>query len=98
MARYFFNLDNGERTIDELGLWFSNDAVAMQQALQVARELAANKVRDGRLALDDRIEVVDQDGFEVGFVRFRDVVEIKDCSREKRSWTRFADYAPKTRG
>ena len=98
VARYFFNLDDGERTIDGLGQWFSNDAVAMQQALRVARELAASKVRSGPLALNDRIEVVDQDGVEVGFVRFRDVVEIKDCSRKKRSWTRSVDYAPKTPG
>jgi hypothetical protein len=40
--------------------------------------MAAEGVREGRLSLSSRIEVVDDDGERVGVVHYRDVVNVTD--------------------
>ncbi len=76
MPRYFFHLFNDETVRDEEGTDVPNAATALQSAARMAREMAAESVRDGRLVLDHRIEVTDQSGSTVGVVHFRDVVQI----------------------
>jgi hypothetical protein len=53
-----------------------NDAEALQAAANMAREMAAESVREGRLILDHRIEVTDVEGCPIGKIHFRDVVKV----------------------
>ena len=76
MPRYYFHLFNDETIRDEEGSEVPNAAVALQSAARMAREMAAESVREGRLTLDHRIEVADEAGERVGVVHFRDVVQI----------------------
>lgn len=76
MPRYYFHLFNDETILDEEGTEVPNEAVALQSTARMARDMAAESVRDGRLALDHRIEVADEAGKRVGVVHFRDVVQI----------------------
>ena len=76
MRRFYFHLFNDITVRDPEGIELPNEAVAMQQAANNAREMAAESVRDGRLVLDHRIEVTDDRGECVGIVHFRDVVRI----------------------
>ena len=76
MPRYYFHLFNDETVCDLEGTELPNAAVALQSAAAIARDMAAQSVRDGRLVLDDRIEVTDQSKALVGKVHFRDVVLI----------------------
>ena len=62
---------------DQEGVALPNDAVAMQKAVESARELATESVRQGHLILDHRIEVEDESGRRVGVVHFRDVVQVE---------------------
>lgn len=77
VPRYFFHLFNDETIIDREGTEVPNAAVALQSAARMAREMAAESVRDGHLTLDHRIEVADEAGERVGVVHFRDVVSIQ---------------------
>lgn len=43
----------------------------------MAREMAAESVRQGHLVLDHRIEVTNELGHTIGTVRFRDVIEVR---------------------
>lgn len=77
MPRFYFHLFNDIVARDEEGIELPNAAVAMQHAASCAREMAAQNVREGRLVLDHRIEVTNDDDDDiVGIVRFSDVVEI----------------------
>jgi 5,10-methylene-tetrahydrofolate dehydrogenase/methenyl tetrahydrofolate cyclohydrolase len=76
MPRYHFNLFNDETVLDTEGTLLVNDAEALQSAAKMAREMAAESVREGRLVLDHRIEVADAGGQLVGTVRFSDVVKV----------------------
>ena len=77
MPRYYFHLYNDQTVRDEEGSEVPNAAVALQSAARMAREMAAESVRDGKLVLDHRIEVTDESGERVGVVHFRDVVSIQ---------------------
>jgi hypothetical protein len=77
MPRYYFHLYNDLTVIDEEGKEFPNAPVAHQKAIAAAREMAAEAVRNGRLVLDHRIEVADEDGEVVGKVYFRDAVTVE---------------------
>lgn len=77
MPRYFFHLFNGETILDEEGAEVPNVAVALQSAARMARGMAAESVREGRLVLDHRIEVADALGETIGVVHFRDVVQVQ---------------------
>ena len=76
MQRYYFHLYNDVEIRDEKGLELPNQAVAFKRAADMAREMAAQSVREGRLVLDHRIVVCDETAAEVGTVYFRDVVEV----------------------
>lgn len=77
MPRFYFHLYNDLTSIDEEGLELPNEAAAMQRAAVMARLMAAESVREGRLILDHRIEVTNEAGDKVGTVQFRDVVQIR---------------------
>jgi hypothetical protein len=77
VPRYFFHLFNDETILDQEGAHLPNAAVALQKAAFMAREMAAESVREGRLVLAHRIEVTDEANQDIGVVHFRDVVEIR---------------------
>jgi hypothetical protein len=77
VPQYYFHLFNDETVIDKEGAHLPNAAVALQQAAKMAREMAAESVREGRLVLAHRIEVTDDTNHDVGTVHFRDVVDIR---------------------
>lgn len=76
MAHYYFNIYNDEVTLDPEGAEFPDDDAAMANALREARVLAAESVRQGHLVRGHRIEVVDEQHFPVGAVRFDEAVRI----------------------
>lgn len=84
MPRYYFHLFNDETIRDAEGVICTNAAEALQSAAGMARGMAAESVREGRLVLDHRIEVTDASGETIGIVRFRDVVQIEQCAPSPR--------------
>jgi hypothetical protein len=77
MPRYYYHLYNDITAIDEEGQEHPNLAVAHQRAIAIAREMAAEAVRNGHLVLHHRIELADESGSVLETVNFRDVVEIE---------------------
>ena len=77
VPQYYFHLFNDETILDKEGAHLPNAAVALQKAAFMAREMAAESVREGRLVLAHRIEVTDESNHDIGTVHFRDVVEIR---------------------
>jgi hypothetical protein len=80
MPRFYFHLFNDLTSIDEEGVDLANAAVALQRGAAIAREMAAESVREGHLILDHRIEVANEHGDAIGTIYFRDVVEIKQSA------------------
>ena len=77
MPPFYFHLFNDFTNHDDEGTELPNAAVAMEATARMAREMAAESVREGRLVLQHRIEVTDERGATVGAVHFRDVVEVR---------------------
>lgn len=77
LRRFYFHLYNDFTSIDEEGSELPNEAAALQRGAQLARQMAAESVREGQLTLGHRIEVTDKAGKIVGTVYFRDVVEVR---------------------
>lgn len=80
MPRFYFHLFNDLTSIDEEGVDLPNAAAALQKGAAIAREMAAESVREGHLILDHRIDVANERGDTIGTVYFRDVVEIKQSA------------------
>ena len=76
MPRFFFHLHDGVESRDEEGIELPNAAVALQRAALAARKMAAENVLSGRLGLDHRIVVEDENGRHVGTLQLGDVDEI----------------------
>ena len=80
VPRFFFHLFNDITSIDEEGVELPNAALAMQRAISIAREMAAESVKQGHLVLDHRLEVTGDAGQTVSVVYFRDIVDIKQSA------------------
>ena len=78
MPRYYFNLYNGDATIDDEGSELSDDQAALARAVKEARALAADNVSNGHFTGRDRIEVTNEARDVVGSVRFDEAVEIRE--------------------
>jgi hypothetical protein len=76
MPRYFLHLHNDLDTLDEEGQEFPDDRSALECALCSARDVASAAVREGKLDLNHFIICVDENGREVGIVRFADAVHV----------------------
>lgn len=76
MPRYFFHVRNDIVATDKDGMDLPNDAVALERALDGARDLASASVRQGHLDLRHYVECVAEGGRKVGIVRFADAVKI----------------------
>jgi hypothetical protein len=71
MPRYFFMLRGGDIEADDPdGLVLPDDAAAHEKAIVFARDLLAAAVLEGRLALQERIEVRDENGRTVANLSF----------------------------
>jgi hypothetical protein len=70
VPRFYFHLFNDVTVHDPEGSLLPNAAVA--------REMAAEGLRAGRLLTQQSHEVVDDDGERVGLVHYRDVVNVTD--------------------
>lgn len=77
MPRYYFHLYSHDRIPDEEGVDLPDLAAARMEAVLSARELMAADVARGRLQLDQRIEVTDENSRIVLAVPFRDIIEIR---------------------
>ena len=80
MPRFFFNLRDDISIADSEGKVLADLEKARELAVQHARGMMAEDVRDGRLVLKDEIEVLDEHGEPVHRLRFRDAIEIDDGS------------------
>jgi hypothetical protein len=76
MPRYFFHLHNDIDSPDEEGKEIAEDHDALQTALEYARRMASEAVRQGSLDLRHFIVCIRDDGREVGIVRFGDAVKV----------------------
>ena len=77
MPRYFFHIHNDIDVPDEEGQEKADNLAAMQAALDYARDLASTSVRSGTLNLQHFIVCVNEQGHEVGIVRFADAVQVE---------------------
>ncbi len=77
MPKYFFHLHNDEVALDEEGQDFDSVADARADAIFNLRSLASEQVTQGRLNLDDRIEIADETGTVVDTVTVRDAVIVE---------------------
>jgi hypothetical protein len=77
MPHFFLNLRNGQDVPDLEGQDYPDLPTAMDSARKGALELMAAQVLTGRLSLDERIVLTDEDGKVVGIVQFRDLLEIE---------------------
>ena len=77
MPRFYFHLFNDVTILDQEGEEAPSSDAALEAATRMAREMAAESVRAGRLHLGHRIDVADASGEAVGTVYFRDAVDIR---------------------
>ena len=77
VPRYFFNLYDDVNTLDEEGIQLRDQATAEAFGLTNARAIAADQVRQGKLALWHRIEVADESGAVLKTIRFVDAVKVE---------------------
>jgi hypothetical protein len=77
MPRFRFHIRSKEELIeDEEGANLVDLAAAIDEAVKGARSLIGDDVLNGFLDLDQRIEIVDENGERVATVKFADAIEI----------------------
>ena len=77
MPRFFFNVYDDAAVIDEVGLDLPDLAAARQAAVEEARAVISEEVRNGRIDLAHRIEVEDEARRPVLVLPFSAAVEIE---------------------
>jgi len=77
VGRDFFNVYAHEVGLDPEGVELPDLAAARARAFASAREMACAEVLAGHLALNHRIEIVDEKGALHGTIHFRDVVRVE---------------------
>ena len=77
MPRYFFHIHNDEYVPDEEGQELADVAAARTCALEGARDLVCNSVKDGHLNLDHYLSVADETGRVLFNVTFREAFTIE---------------------
>jgi hypothetical protein len=78
MPRYFLDIVDGTRIVDEEGQELPDIAAARAVAVAGARSIMREEIWKGRLPLKERIEIRDDRQKLVATVRFRDAVLIDD--------------------
>lgn len=77
MPRFFFHIHDDVVLRDEEGIELADAEAARGAALDGARAMMCDQLRDGRLSLHHRIEVESEDGGPVLTLSFADAVEIE---------------------
>ena len=77
MPRFFFNVYDEATTIDEVGVELPDLAAAHEAAIEEARAILSDEVRNGRIDLSHRIEVEDEARRPVLLLPFSAAVEIE---------------------
>jgi len=77
MPRYYLNIRDGRTIVDEEGQEFANLADAREEAIASARSILRDAIWEGRLPLNDHIEIVDEGGMIAATVAFKEVVRIE---------------------
>jgi hypothetical protein len=77
MPRFFFHVHDDLDVFDAEGTEFPDAAAATEGAIHSARSLMCETIMQGRIALDHRIEVMDEKQALIGNVLFRDAVKIE---------------------
>ena len=77
MPRYFFDICDDIVSTDEDGLDLADEDAARAEALRGARDLICEQVRNGRINLGHRIEVLDEARRPVLTLTFGAAVEIE---------------------
>ncbi|GHA27766.1 hypothetical protein GCM10007989_24570 [Devosia pacifica] len=82
MAHYFLQLREGKTTRPDPGEHkFSSAPRAMAAALEVAREIADDRMRDGLELGIDAVEVVSENGQYLGSILLRSVARLNSSTR-----------------
>jgi len=77
VPRFHFNLFNDMDILDKEGIELPDLGAAVDAASGMARDMAAQSVRTGRLTLHHRIEVANENGETVATICYGDVVEVR---------------------
>ena len=77
MARFYFNVHDGQLVEDPEGLELASLDAARDHALVCARGIMADDIRCGELALDEIIDIIDDGGKLVATIAFRDALIIR---------------------
>ena len=76
VPRFHFNLFNDMDILDKEGTELPDLGAAVDAASSMARDMAAQSVRTGRLTPHHRIEVSNENGETVATICYGDVVEV----------------------
>jgi len=81
MPIYFIHVhEGGRRAKDKEGKCFPDLRAAEQEAIKAAREMAAQKVRAGKLLdLSSRLEIFDVDGKLAAVVTFKAAIPLRNA-------------------
>ena len=78
MSRFYFNIRDGETLIADLeGVEMPSAKDALEEATQAARDLLANKVRNGDVIDGQQFEVLDELHMPIFTLPFKDVLRHK---------------------
>jgi hypothetical protein len=77
MPLYYFHVFNDDITIDEEGRECADMDEARTHAIEGARELACESIKQGHLNLDHRIEIVNDAGAREMTVTFREAFTVR---------------------
>jgi hypothetical protein len=77
MPRYYFHVYNDETSLDEEGQDLPDLEAARACAVEGARSLMSDTLKQGRIVLSDHIAIQNEQGDLLLDVRFSDAVEIK---------------------
>jgi hypothetical protein len=78
MPRFFFHLYDDVVSKDEEGRELPDLESARAGAIREAREIACEQIKEGKLSLHHRIEVVDEDDRQVFTLPFRSAFKIEE--------------------
>jgi hypothetical protein len=76
MPRYFFHLHDDLTVPDEDGMELADLEAAKACGIKEARSVAVEQVREGKLDLNHRIDVADEQSVVVHTIRFAAAIEV----------------------
>lgn len=83
MAVYSFALSTGDKLCNGQGWHLVTNQVAHQFAASIARDIKSDAVKTCVLDLNERIDVLDENGAARFSVSFRDALEVRGCSGQQ---------------